>query len=93
MNDTTLNSSNTSSNTFSESQWKSDYIIDGDDLVSLRVAMKELLNELQFFVQSENTDSPLNVYRKRRIAELKQILERTDWDKVKLHKYVYKENS
>jgi len=59
------------------------YIIDGDDLVSLRVATKNLIRELEErLYENRNLETGFNTYWKNRIVELKEILQKTDWDNV-----------
>jgi len=60
------------------------YLIDGDDLVLLRVATKGLLRELQENLhENRNFDTGFNTYWKNRIVELKELLQKTDWDNLK----------
>jgi len=56
------------------------YAIDGDDLIHLRVAAKGLIRELEElnYIEGEIENS-LKTYRKNRIIELKEILQKTDF--------------
>jgi len=56
------------------------YAIDGDDLIHLRVAAKGLIRELEDLNHIEDEKKiSLITYRKNRIIELKEILQRTDF--------------
>ncbi len=59
------------------------YIINGDDLLGLRVATKNLITELEVQIHlNRNTDTGFNTYWKNRIIELKELLQNTNWDNV-----------
>lgn len=59
------------------------YLINGDDLISLRVATKGLVRELEERIyENRNLETGFNTYWKNRIVELKELLEKTSWDKV-----------
>jgi len=59
------------------------YSIDGDDLLVLRVATKDLIRELeQDLHENRNVNTGFNTYWKNRIIELKEILQKTDWSKL-----------
>ncbi len=59
------------------------YIIDGDDLIGLRVATKNLVSELEVQIHlNRNSDTGFNTYWKNRVTELKELLQKTGWDNV-----------
>ena len=64
-------------------EYNNKFIIDGDDLIGLRVAAKGLIHEYEELNYIDrNIEDGLKTYRKNRIVELKEILQKTDWDNV-----------
>lgn len=64
-------------------EYNNKYIIDGDDLIGLRVATKNLVTELEVQIHlNRNSDTGFNTYSKNRVIELKELLQKTDWDNV-----------
>lgn len=60
------------------------YIIDGDDLIALRVAAKGLIREFEEHIYlNKGLDTGFNTYWKNRVIELKELLQKTDWNNVK----------